>query len=123
MLSIDLIATVLEMISESFITLLIFMLANGWMTRFSNFGSLDDNIDNFETYVPAFVLVLMAHLIFGFLTYVDMDSHHKYHDFHGWVGFCMIALKFGMVIIFYYFYSEAKKHISKGSEKFYMKVC
>ena len=107
----DLFATVFEMLSESFMTLLIFMLANGWMTRFSNFG-LDENV---ETYVPAFVIVLMTHLIFGFLTYVDLDSYDKYHDFHGWVGYCMIALKFGMVMIFYYFYSGAKNNISKGS--------
>lgn len=100
MLVCDVFSTILDMISECFMTLVILMLANGWMTKFQNY----DMDDGLEIYAPLFFLSLMLHVLFGALSYVDQDSYHKYHDFHGWVGYCIITLKFALVAIFFYLY-------------------
>ena len=56
------------------------MMANGWMSSFVKTNE-DDYID---MYLPLMMIILFVHIIFGVLTMVDQDAHHKYHDFHGW---------------------------------------
>ena len=73
----DVFGTIFDMLSECTMTLLLLMLANGWMTRYLKF----DFDDSLEVYAPLFMLVVMVHVMFGALTYVDQDAYHKYHDF------------------------------------------
>jgi uncharacterized membrane protein len=83
-------------------TIVVLMLANGWYTRFKTY----DFVDGMDTYFPLFLIVIMLHVIYGALTYVDMDLQHKYHDFHGWVGVVLVCTKLILVAAFYYFYSH-----------------
>jgi hypothetical protein len=73
----DVFGVILDMLSECAMTLLILMLAKGWMTTYVKFD-FDDGID---VYAPLYMLVLMLHTMMGALTFLDKDSHHKYHDF------------------------------------------
>lgn len=90
-------------------TLLVLMLANGWMTRFIKY----DFEDGMEVYAPLFMLVVMVHVLFGALTFVDMDAYHKYHDFHGWQGYSLIFFKFIIIGVFIYFYMNTYKVLKK----------
>lgn len=108
--------TVFDMISECIMSLLILMLANGWLTRYNKFD-FDDGI---EIYGPMFVFVIMIHIMFGAFTYIDQDAYHKYHDFHGWVGYCMIGAKLALLAAFFYFYDYTISRLSKETKVFYL---
>jgi hypothetical protein len=47
--------------------MVVLMLANGWYTRFKTYD-LDDGM---ETYAPLFLLVVMLHVVFGALSFID----------------------------------------------------
>ena len=79
MLVLDVASTMFEMISESMMTMIVIMLANGWMSR-----NLNSSFDKYGFYLPLAVLVLCHHIIIGCLTFVDRDAYHKYHDYSGW---------------------------------------
>jgi hypothetical protein len=68
------------MLSECVMSFLVLMLANGWLTRFTKFD-LDEGIDE---YGPLALILIIIHVVFGALTFVDRDAHHKFHDFAGW---------------------------------------
>ena len=36
-----------------------------------------------EIYVPIMALIVMVHVLVSALTFIDVDSQHKYHDFAG----------------------------------------
>mmetsp|Transcript_17692 Transcript_17692/g.29915 ORF Transcript_17692/g.29915 Transcript_17692/m.29915 type:complete len:113 (+) Transcript_17692:823-1161(+) len=108
----DVFSTVIDMLSECTMTLLLLMLANGWMTQYIKF----DFDDSLEVYAPLFMLVLMVHVMFGALTFLDQDAYHKYHDFHGWVGICYIVIKLILVGIFGYFYTNAMEKMGKDEK-------
>jgi hypothetical protein len=108
----NVLGTVFDMLSECVMTLLILMLANGWYSRYKNYD-LDDGL---EIYAPLFMLVLMIHIVFGALSFIDQDAHHKYHDFHGWVGYCLIIAKFILVGVMFYFYSHSADKIQRESQ-------
>jgi hypothetical protein len=107
----DVVSLVLDLVSECTMTLLIFMLASGWMTTYVKFN-LDDGM---EVYAPLFMVVIMVHIMFGALTFIDQDSHLKHHDFEGWVGYCLMALKMVILGVFFYFYSDTKSKVKKES--------
>lgn len=75
----EVITTLFEMISESLMTMLILMLANGWMTY-----DLKNEDESEDIYIPIAIVVFMLHIMIGMLTYVDQNAYHKYHDFNGW---------------------------------------
>jgi len=92
-------------------TLLVLMLANGWLTKFKKF----DFDDGLEIYGPLWILVLVVHIMFAAFSFIDQDAYHKYHDFHGWPGYLLICAKLILVLVFFYFYYYAHKEISKDS--------
>jgi len=94
------------------------MLANGWMTRFIKY----DLEEGFDIYAPLMLLVIMVHLIMGALTVVDKDAHHKYHDYHGLLGYVIILAKFILVGIFFWFYLSTKKVIDSHAKPFFSQV-
>jgi hypothetical protein len=59
--------TLFDMLSECTMTLLLLMMANGWMTRFNKYD-IDDGLD---IWAPLFMIVLLVHIIFGALIYID----------------------------------------------------
>lgn len=111
----DILSTIFDVLSECVMTLLVLMLAKGWFTRFTRFN-FDDG---FDEYGPWFMINILVHVIFGAMTYIDRDAHHKYHDFAGWQGGCIIVLKLFLLGAFYYFWKENQGQISKDSEAFY----
>ena len=114
----DVFGTIFDLLSECMMTLVVLMLANGWYTRFKTY----DIDDGMETYAPLFLLVIMMHVLFGALGYVDQDAQHKYHDFQGWVGAVLICTKLTLVAAFFYFYSYSVDKIQKESKQFYQQV-
>jgi len=97
------------MISECIMTTLVLMLANGWMTRFINY----DFDNGMESYAPLVLLVIMVHILFGAISFVDRDAYHKFHDFQGFLGFGLIIVKFILVGFYFYFYSCCKSLVKK----------
>ena len=59
-----------------------------------------DTDDNLELHLPMTCVVLLVHVVVVALTFIDIDASHKYHDFAGIQGWCLIVLK---LIIFAYF--------------------
>jgi hypothetical protein len=111
----DVTGTVFDMVSECIMTSLVLMLANGWFTRFQKFN-YDDSL---ELYGPLMVLVIMVHICFGAFSFIDQDAYHKFHDFHGWVGICLIIAKIILVTVFLYFWHYTHENISKDAKIFY----
>lgn len=73
-------SSIFAMVNECTMILLLMMMANGWMTRWTKYD-LDDGM---EIYAPLFMLVLCVHICFAALAFIDRDQYHKYHDFHSW---------------------------------------
>lgn len=92
----DVLSKVSQGFSEVAMSLLLIMLASGWKLRFQEI----DFDDGLEVYLPMTALVLMVHIILIALTFVDVDASHKYHDFAGMQGWCLLVLK---TILFAYF--------------------
>ena len=103
-LFLEILATIMEMISQCVMALLVLMLVNGWMSRFQRFSYED----GFDTYGPLWIIVLMVHVAFGAFTFVDADAYHKYHDFHGWQGNLLICAKLALVGIYFWYYQSVK---------------
>jgi len=114
----DVIGTILDMLSECTMTLLLLMLANGWMTRYMKYD-IDDGL---EIYAPLFMLVIMVHVMCGALSFIENDAHHKYHDFHGWVGYALIFIKLIIAGIFAYFAAYTNERIKKVSRPFFNQI-
>ena len=103
----DIFATIFSMVNECTMILLLMMMANGWMTKWTKY-EFDDGI---EIWAPLFLLVVMVHICFGALSFIDGDAYHKYHDFQGWAGFGLLISKFVLVGIYFYFYSNIKSQL------------
>jgi hypothetical protein len=63
----DVFGTIFDLLSECVMSMVVLMLANGWYTRFKTYD-LDDGM---ETYAPLFLLVVMLHVVFGALSFID----------------------------------------------------
>ena len=63
----EVMGTILDMVSESIMTLLVLMLANGWMTGFVK----NDYDDYLDVWAPIMMVVMVVHVLSGGLTYVD----------------------------------------------------
>jgi len=68
------------------------------------------------------LIVMMVHVLFGALTFVDQDAHHKYHDFHGWQGYFLIVCKLIIVGVHIFMYLTSKNKVKKNSLQFFEKV-
>jgi len=61
----------------------------------------------------------MVHVMCGALSYIDQDAHHKYHDFHGWVGCALVLIKFIIAGIFAWFAAYNNEKIKKQAKPFF----
>jgi hypothetical protein len=91
------------------------MLANGWLTRFQKF----DWDDGMDIYGPLWLFMVIVHIIFGALSFIDRDAYHKYHDFDNWVGLCLIGCKLVFIAVFFYFYQFTVSKIPSEAKAFY----
>lgn len=114
-LILDVLTSMTAMAGECTMILLLMMIANGWMTVWLDF----DQDDAIEIYVPLFMLVILVHLVFGCLSFIDRNAYHKYHDFQGYVGVGLIIAKLLLVVVFYYFYHYNHQKVSKTQLEFY----
>lgn len=105
------------MINECTMILLLLMIANGWMTKWTKY-----NMDDMVWYMPIFGFVLFIHICFASLAFIDRDAYHKYHDFQGWAGFGLIMAKFILVAIYFYYYTNTKSKIASSSIPFYEQI-
>ena len=109
----DVISKVSQGFSEVTMSLLLITLASGWKTRYEEI----DFDDGLEIYLPMTALVLMVHIILIALTFVDMDASHKYHDFAGVQGWCLVFLKTILFLYFAYCIYDSQEHCKKEREK------
>ena len=63
----DVLGMVFGMLSECIMSMLVLMLANGWMTRFNKI----DMDEGMELYVPLFLVVVVIHVSLGAFTYIE----------------------------------------------------
>ena len=105
----DVCANVLQGTSEVIISLLLVFLASGWKLTFEDI-EFDENI---EMYVPFSALTFLVQLILTVLTVVDMDASHKYHDFAGVLGWCLVILKTALFGFFAYCIWDTKSKTQK----------
>lgn len=75
----DILSKVAQAFVEMSMTMLLFSLASGWTVTYQEI----DFDENMEIYVPIMALVVMVHVLVSALTFIDVDSQHKYHDFAG----------------------------------------
>ena len=64
----------------------------------------------------AFV-VLLAHIIIVALTFVDVDASHKYHDFAGLQGWCLVGVKTILFLYFLWCNCESKNTAKKRKDQ------
>ena len=103
-------------VSEVIMALLFIFLASGWKLHFEDID-FDDNI---EIYVPFSALTFLIQLILVGLTFVDMDASHKYHDFAGIQGWCLVGLKTALFGFFAYCIWDSKSKSKKHDELTYL---
>lgn len=101
----DVLSKVSQGFSEVAMSLLLITLASGWKIRFEEI----DFDDGLEIYLPMTALVLMVHIILVALTFVDIDASHKYHDFAGVQGWCLVGLKTILFAYFFYCIYDSKQ--------------
>lgn len=114
----EVMGTILDMVSESIMTLLVLMLANGWMTGFVK----NDYDDYLDVWAPIMMVVMLVHVLSGGLTYVDQDAHHKYHDFHGWQGYFLVGSKLLIAGAHLWLYITTKRQVPKASLLFFERI-
>ena len=51
---------------------------------------MDDGLD---VYLPVTLFILLVEIMLAVFTFVDIDAMHKYHDFAGVQGWCLVILK------------------------------
>ena len=78
-ITIDVLSTIFEMVADGMMSMLLLMLANGWMTH-----QLQQDEETDRVYIPLSIGIFLIHIFTGCLTFIDRDGYHKFHDFSGW---------------------------------------
>lgn len=94
----DIVSLICQMLSEITFSSLLMMIAYGWTINFQNLD-IDNNLD---IYLPVGSVVIIVHLTLAAMTYIDIDAHHKYHDYSGVQGWVLILLKMGLFLYYLY---------------------
>ena len=101
----DLISKFSEAISESSISLMLFLLASGWKLHFHD----AEQDENMEIHLPIIAIIGLIHLVIAALTFVDIDASHKYHDYSGMQGWSLFILKSILWLYFVCCYTESRE--------------
>jgi hypothetical protein len=75
----DIFSLISFMLSEIAVSCLLIMMAYGWTFSFQEI----DWDNNLEIYLPVGAIVVAVHFVLAAMTYIDIDAHHKYHDYSG----------------------------------------
>jgi predicted ferric reductase len=103
------------MMAEITISCMLMMIASGWTLSFQDI----DFDNNLEFVLPTGAIIIAVHMVLAAMTYVDIDAHHKYHDYSGIQGIFLILLKLILFAFFLYYNCTEKKNIPKRSQDFY----
>ena len=98
-------------------SILLITMASGWKLSYEDIGIFDDNS---EIYLPLCMFVFTIHTVLVALLFVDMDASHKYHDFSGIQGWCLVVLKTLLFAYFFYCQHATKKECKKMEQKAYL---
>lgn len=63
--------------------------------------------------------MVAVHFFLAAMTYIDVDAHHKYHDYSGIQGWVLIVFKMALFGYFFYCYESNRDKIPKRSLDFY----
>ena len=77
--ALDIFGIISNMMADITMSSLLIMIAHGWTITFQDI----DWDGNIEIYLPVGSIVIAIHLVLAAMTYIDIDAHHKYHDFAG----------------------------------------
>lgn len=108
-------SNVLLVMGETAMILLLYMLANGWMTVWTKY----EWEDGLETCLPTFAIIILVNIIFVGLSMIERDAYHKFHDFSGWVGLAMIFFKMVLVGLYFYLRIQNEHKVKKKQKMFY----
>ena len=86
-------------------------MASGWTLLFNDVD-IDEQI---ELFIPVIVLIAMVHIVIATLTFVDVDSAHKHHDFAGVQGWVLAITKLFIFAYFIWCYVTTKVQLKKRS--------
>lgn len=111
----DVFSLISFMLSEIAISCLLMMMAYGWTFSFQEI----DWDNNLEIYLPVGAIVVAVHFVLAAMTYIDIDAHHKYHDYSGIQGWVLIVFKMALFAYFFYCYEVNREKIPKRSLDFY----
>ena len=112
--TLEALSVIFEMGSECTMILLLYMLANGWMTYFMDYD-VDAGIDQ---YGPLFLLIVATHIVMGGYALSENDAHHRFHDFTGLLGYILIAIKLILVFIFFWFHINTQFKLKQKHNEF-----
>lgn len=93
---------------------LLLMLAFGWTITYRNVTDVD-------MFITGIVFVVMMHVMAVGLSYIGDDQYHKFHDFGGFQGFILVALRVFMYFAFLYGCYETEKSKLKANQASFLK--
>ena len=64
-------------------------------------------------------LTVMIHIVISALTFIDLDSAHKYHDFAGVQGIGLIVLKGCLFSYWLWCYIDTKQQLQRRQKKYF----
>ena len=85
----DVFSKVFQGIASVTMSILLIMMASGWKLNYQDLD-FDDGLD---VYLPVTLFILLIEIMLVVFTFVDIDAFHKYHDFAGVQGWCLVILK------------------------------
>lgn len=103
-----------DIFSETTMSILILMLANGWYTVWHTYDS-----DDFDQYGLQITLLFVMQFSNSSFTFIDRDAYHKYHDFGGNCGITILITKAILLGCFFYFHSWTYPQLNKHQKDFY----
>ena len=86
----DMLSKVVQVMSETALTALLFFFANGWTITFQHLDIIDDGE---EWMFPLALFVMMTQMLNAIMTHYDMEAAHMHHDFAGYQGYILFVLK------------------------------
>uniref|UniRef100_A0A7S3NVD6 GPR180/TMEM145 transmembrane domain-containing protein n=1 Tax=Euplotes crassus TaxID=5936 RepID=A0A7S3NVD6_EUPCR len=100
-----------KVISQGVMMWLMITIAFGWTITYKNMGEKD-------IYILSAIFIVMIHLLIGALTYIDDESHHKYHDFGGVQGVILVLLRVVIYGVFLYGIKETSNSANNKQKSF-----
>lgn len=88
-------------------SMLLIILASGWTVLYQDI----DMDSHAELFIPVIALIVIVHILCACLTFVDIDSSHRYHDFSGVEGWVLFTTKLLIWCSFTYTYFQTSKKL------------